>query len=214
MFVANVLVGRYTKGDSSMARPPPLPSYLQSTNKQHDLYDSTVDNESQPTIYVVYEMEKCYPAYLIMYKSTNDFVKWKTYRNRNSSFEPDPEFPLKPTPATRMNLPPRVSPATQSHGASSSSISSSSSASRAGVSPSNAAGRSSSSHSTRSVPSTASLTGVSSSQGAGPSSTPYSTRSVPSSSTYHGMSAGNTMPSPGYPRSPPPRNKESDCIIL
>ena len=213
MFLANVLVGRSTKGDSSMARPPPLPSYLQSTNKQHDLYDSTVDNVSQPTIYVVYEMEKCYPAFLIMYKSTNEYVKWTTYRNRNSSFEPDPEFPMKPTPATRVNLPPRVSPATQNLGAISSSIPLPSNTSRAGVSPSNGSGLSSTSHSTRSVPSTASFASASSSQGAGPSSTPYSTRPVPRSSTFHGTSAGN-VPSPASQRSPSARNKASDCNIL
>ena len=113
MFLAKVLVGRSTKGDTSMARPPPLPPHLQSTNKQHDLYDSTVDNVLQPTIYVVYEMEKCYPAYLILYKSKGELVRWKTYRNQDSS-EPDLEYPLAPMPAPRLNLPPKVSPAAQS----------------------------------------------------------------------------------------------------
>ena len=122
MFLAKVLVGRSTNGDTSMARPPPLPPHLQSTNKQHDLYDSTVDNVLQPTIYVVYEMEKCYPAYLIMYKSKGELVRWKTYRNKDSS-EPDLEYLLSPMPAPRLNLPPKVSPATQSLGARSSSTS-------------------------------------------------------------------------------------------
>ena len=125
MFLANVLVGRSTNGDTSMARPPPLPPHLQSTNRQHDLYDSTVDNVLQPTIYVVYEMEKYYPAYLIMYKSKDELVKWKTYRNKDS-FEPDQEYLeylLSPRPAPRLNLPPNVSPTTQNHGASSSSAS-------------------------------------------------------------------------------------------
>ena len=122
MFLAKVLVGRSTNGDTSMARPPPLPPHLQSTNKQHDLYDSTVDNVLQPTIYVVYEMEKCYPAYLIMYKSKGELVRWKTYRNKDSS-EPDLEYLLSPMPVPRLNLPSKVSPATQSLGARSSSTS-------------------------------------------------------------------------------------------
>ena len=67
-------------------------------------------------------MEKCYPAYLIMYKSKGELVRWKTYRNKDSS-EPDLEHLLSPMPAPRLNLPPKVSPATQSLGARSSSTS-------------------------------------------------------------------------------------------
>ncbi|XP_070763239.1 protein mono-ADP-ribosyltransferase PARP12 [Enoplosus armatus] len=60
MFVALVLVGEYTKGRSSYVRPPP---------KEHSktLYDSCVDNESDPGIYVVFEKQQIYPEYLINY---------------------------------------------------------------------------------------------------------------------------------------------------
>ncbi|XP_038563127.1 protein mono-ADP-ribosyltransferase PARP12 [Micropterus salmoides] len=60
MFVALVLVGEYTKGSSSYVRPPPKGS---STT----LYDSCVNNESDPSIYVVFEKHQIYPEYLIDY---------------------------------------------------------------------------------------------------------------------------------------------------
>lgn len=60
MFVALVLVGEYTKGSSSYVRPPPKGS---STT----LYDSCVNNESNPSIYVVFEKHQIYPEYLIDY---------------------------------------------------------------------------------------------------------------------------------------------------
>ncbi len=63
MFLADVLVGRYTQGDSTMQRPPNLPG------NDHELYDSTVNDVANPSIYVSYDREKCYPTYLIMYKS-------------------------------------------------------------------------------------------------------------------------------------------------
>ncbi len=61
MFYAKVLVGNYTKGDSSMMRPPNLPG------SQFELYDSTVNDVSKPSIYVVYDKTQCYPQHLILY---------------------------------------------------------------------------------------------------------------------------------------------------
>lgn len=66
MFLANVLVGRYAKGNDKMARPPPLPE--DEATYKHELYDSTVDNVDDPQCYVIYDKEKCYPNYLIRYK--------------------------------------------------------------------------------------------------------------------------------------------------
>lgn len=60
MFVALVLVGEYTRGSSSYVRPPPKA-------KSKTLYDSCVDNESDPSIYVVFEKQQIYPEYLINY---------------------------------------------------------------------------------------------------------------------------------------------------
>ena len=78
MFLADVLVGEYTNGDGNMQRPPKKPG--QSSNRQHELYDSTVDNVYNPSIFVIYAMEKCYPSYLILYKEKGAQVNWKTYQ--------------------------------------------------------------------------------------------------------------------------------------
>ncbi|XP_034734254.1 protein mono-ADP-ribosyltransferase PARP12 isoform X2 [Etheostoma cragini] len=60
MFAALVLVGEYTRGKSSYVRPP-------SKGNGTTLYDSCVDNESNPSIYVVFEKLQIYPEYLINY---------------------------------------------------------------------------------------------------------------------------------------------------
>ncbi|XP_051513151.1 protein mono-ADP-ribosyltransferase PARP12-like isoform X2 [Myxocyprinus asiaticus] len=60
MFVALVLVGEFTKGNSSLVRPPQKKSSL-------NLYDSCVDNETNPAIFVVFEKYQIYPEYIIEY---------------------------------------------------------------------------------------------------------------------------------------------------
>jgi len=65
MFLASVLVGEYSQGSSSYRRPPPKP------DRKLDLYDSCVDNESDPSIFVVFDRVQCYPEYMIVYKMSN-----------------------------------------------------------------------------------------------------------------------------------------------
>ena len=65
MFLARVLVGSYTEGDSSYRRPPPK----QPSNPASDLYDSCVDDKSNPTIFVVFDTDQFYPEYVIKYAS-------------------------------------------------------------------------------------------------------------------------------------------------
>lgn len=60
MFVSLVLVGEYTRGSSSYVRPPPKGS-------SRTLYDSCVDCESNPSIYIVFDKQQIYPEYLIKY---------------------------------------------------------------------------------------------------------------------------------------------------
>ncbi|XP_057292629.1 protein mono-ADP-ribosyltransferase PARP12-like [Hydractinia symbiolongicarpus] len=60
MFLVDVLVGDYWQGYSSYKRPP--------EKEKHRLYDSCVDNMSNPTIYVIFERDQFYPRYLITYK--------------------------------------------------------------------------------------------------------------------------------------------------
>lgn len=60
MFVVLVLVGEFTNGCHTYRRPP-----QKSTSKV--LYDSCVDSENNPSIFVVFEKQQIYPEYLIEY---------------------------------------------------------------------------------------------------------------------------------------------------
>ncbi|XP_067110956.1 protein mono-ADP-ribosyltransferase PARP12-like isoform X2 [Osmerus mordax] len=61
MFVSRVLVGDYTRGDSSYLRPP------SKDGGDTVFYDSCVDNVTNPSIFVVFEKHQVYPEYLITY---------------------------------------------------------------------------------------------------------------------------------------------------
>lgn len=61
MFMALVLVGEFTKGKSSFVRPP------QKNNNNQGFYDSCVDSETNPAIFVVFEKFQVYPEYIIEY---------------------------------------------------------------------------------------------------------------------------------------------------
>ena len=64
MFLARVLTGEYKLGNPDLRRPP----LKDPSNQASDLYDSCVDNESQPKIFVIFNDEQCYPTYLIKYR--------------------------------------------------------------------------------------------------------------------------------------------------
>ena len=66
MFVAKVLVGSYTKGQSSYRRPPSK----EPSNPASDLYDSCVDDMSNPTIFVIFDTDQFYPEYIIKYSTS------------------------------------------------------------------------------------------------------------------------------------------------
>ncbi|NXF94854.1 PAR12 polymerase, partial [Eubucco bourcierii] len=62
MFVARVLVGDYVRGNTAYVRPPIKPfNSLQ-------FYDSCVDNEFNPSVFVIFEKYQVYPEYIIEYK--------------------------------------------------------------------------------------------------------------------------------------------------
>ncbi|XP_060068547.1 uncharacterized protein LOC132548685 [Ylistrum balloti] len=65
MFQAKVLVGLYARGDRTYRRPPPRPG------QTHKLYDSCVDNEAKPSMYIIFERSQSYPEYLIAYREKN-----------------------------------------------------------------------------------------------------------------------------------------------
>ena len=67
MFLAKVLVGSYIKGNSRFRRPPPKQP---SGNQGSDLYDSCVDDVSNPKTFVVFDKNQFYPEYVIQYRTS------------------------------------------------------------------------------------------------------------------------------------------------
>ncbi|XP_030907315.1 protein mono-ADP-ribosyltransferase PARP12 [Melopsittacus undulatus] len=69
MFVANVLVGDFVQGNPKHLRPPPRDS---NSNR---LYDSCVDDPTDPSIFVIFEKHQIYPAYILEYSSNTHWKK-------------------------------------------------------------------------------------------------------------------------------------------
>lgn len=61
LIVAEVLVGRWTKGQKGMSMYPLLPG------EQYKKYNSLVDHVINPSIFVVQHSNEAYPAYLLTY---------------------------------------------------------------------------------------------------------------------------------------------------
>ncbi len=62
MFVCSVLIGEYTRGKSDMKVAPPL------RPGSKDVFDTLVNNEKSPTIFVALTDAQAYPEYLITFK--------------------------------------------------------------------------------------------------------------------------------------------------
>ena len=60
MFLAEVITGEYCNGNSSMNVPPSIPN----TDTQ---YDSTVNNQNSPSMFVVFKDASVYPRYIVTY---------------------------------------------------------------------------------------------------------------------------------------------------
>ncbi|XP_020620850.1 poly [ADP-ribose] polymerase 14-like [Orbicella faveolata] len=60
MYLARVLVGEYCVGSSSMIVPP-----RKNPSRPEILHESVVDNQGNPSIFVVFFDSQCYPEYLI-----------------------------------------------------------------------------------------------------------------------------------------------------
>lgn len=63
MFVARVLTGVYTLGQSGMKVPPPL-----DDQEPHIRYDSVVDKMDRPSMFIVFHDDQAYLDYLITFK--------------------------------------------------------------------------------------------------------------------------------------------------
>ena len=63
MYYARVLTGQYANGNSGMKTPPSI-----NDPKNPSLhYDSTVDNSSGPSMYVIYYDTQAYPEYIVTF---------------------------------------------------------------------------------------------------------------------------------------------------
>jgi len=62
MFICSVVIGKYTQGKQGMKAPPPL---QQGSSL---LYDTLVERESNPTIFVAVKDAQAYPDYLVSFK--------------------------------------------------------------------------------------------------------------------------------------------------
>ncbi|KFO75904.1 Poly [ADP-ribose] polymerase 12, partial [Cuculus canorus] len=63
MFVAHVLVGDFVQGNAEYSRPPPR------HGNSNRLYDSCVNDPTDPSIFVIFEKHQIYPAYILEYSS-------------------------------------------------------------------------------------------------------------------------------------------------
>ena len=98
MFLAKVLVGFYTTGHSSYRTPPSK----NPSDPASDLYDSCVDNQARPTIFVVFDTDQFYPEYIIQYDSTASHTT-----SASGSALPQPgnlkRLPVRARPGARPN---------------------------------------------------------------------------------------------------------------
>lgn len=62
MFLAKVLVGKYTIGKPGLKTPPPI------DQNRRELYDSVVDSTNDAKLFVVFHDDQCYPEYIITFK--------------------------------------------------------------------------------------------------------------------------------------------------
>lgn len=62
MFLSKVIVGSFVVGSSNTVRPPPM-----NQAKPHVLHCSCVDNQNNPTIFVIFDNDQAYPELLISY---------------------------------------------------------------------------------------------------------------------------------------------------
>lgn len=67
-FLAKVLVGKVTRGQSHYRRPP-------SCDSGSGFYDACVDYVANPEVFVVFDSCQCYPYYLIKYKDLDGVVE-------------------------------------------------------------------------------------------------------------------------------------------
>ena len=64
IYIARVLVGKFTKGKEGLIVPPPI-----DENNKTVAYDSVVDNVEKPLLFVIFYDYQSYPEYLVTFKA-------------------------------------------------------------------------------------------------------------------------------------------------
>jgi len=64
VYLSRVLTGEYTTGEQGCLVPPQKPC----TTAASDRYDSVVNNDRAPSIFVIFSDTQAYPEYLIIFK--------------------------------------------------------------------------------------------------------------------------------------------------
>ena len=95
MFVAKVLVGSYTNGRSSYRRPP----QKDPSNPASDLYDSCVDDKTDPTVFVVFDTDQFYPEYIIKY--SQESARYSVPSNAGAGYQLPVAGRPRPVPFSR-----------------------------------------------------------------------------------------------------------------
>ncbi|KAM4523815.1 protein mono-ADP-ribosyltransferase PARP12 isoform 2-T2 [Fundulus diaphanus] len=88
MFINRVLVGSYTKGESSYVRPP------SKDGGDINFYDSCVNDVTTPSIFVVFEKHQIYPEYLLQYKTKQLLVSRTSVSVQQPNPVPAPKQPV------------------------------------------------------------------------------------------------------------------------
>ncbi|RXN08119.1 poly [ADP-ribose] polymerase 12-like protein [Labeo rohita] len=185
MFVCRILVGDYTKGESSFLRPP------SKDGGDTIFYNSCVNDVYDPSIFVVFEKHQIYPEYLIEYRDSSGFDV------------PSHSVAAKPAVAARRPVAVSATPIRPSY------ISPYTAASSSHSSPSYTSSSSSSSNTSFYKPSSAASSSYTASY---ISSLNTSSTSASSSSSAYAPSPPRSSSSYGS-TSPKPSKSDNQCII-
>lgn len=83
MFLARGLIGSYTKGRPDYRRP----QLKDPSDPANDLYDSCVDNECNPKIFIIFASDQFYPEHIIKYLTLEQIIitanSWGFYTSPN-----------------------------------------------------------------------------------------------------------------------------------
>ncbi|XP_063074132.1 protein mono-ADP-ribosyltransferase PARP12-like [Engraulis encrasicolus] len=108
LFLCQVLVGDAALGRAVFSTPP------FKDDRKTSSYDSCVDDEARPSLYVLFERNQVYPEYLIQYTSTENDKQQPATPTTPVPVIPAPAIPATPAPAPALApAPPAPAPVAQ-----------------------------------------------------------------------------------------------------